>query len=296
MKNHIVKLGMSKKTLIAYLKEDMYLSSRRAKALMDKGIQINGKKAYGDSRLKDGDLLIIEEEDLQKDNIVPQKMEISILYEDDDILAVDKPPYMVVHPTKNHKGETLANGLRYYFDENNINEPVRFFNRIDMNTSGIVIIPKSSQIHSLMDRYSADSLEKKYLAVVSGIPKNKKGRIESFVSDHPDEVGKRYISDEGKFAVTEYEVLEAYTSASLLAISIKTGRTHQIRVHLSGLGHPILGDILYGGDDDRIKRQALHASELSFTHPVKNERIVIKSQLPSDILLLLKGLKEALLN
>lgn len=296
MKNHIVKLGMSKKTLIAYLKEDMYLSSRRAKALMGKGIQINGKKAYGDSRLKDGDLLIIEEEDLQKDNIVPQKMKISILYEDDDILAVDKPPYMVVHPTKNHKGETLANGLRYYFDENNINEPVRFFNRIDMNTSGIVIIPKSSQIHSLMDRYSADSLEKKYLAVVSGIPKNKKGRIESFVSDHPDEVGKRYVSDEGKFAVTEYEVLEAYTSASLLAISIKTGRTHQIRVHLSGLGHPILGDILYGGDDDRIKRQALHASELSFTHPVKNERMVIKSQLPSDILLLLKGLKEALLN
>ncbi|MCQ1528165.1 RluA family pseudouridine synthase [Lutispora saccharofermentans] len=295
MKNHIVKLGMSRKSLIAYLKEDMDLSSRGAKALLGRGIQINGKKAYGDSRLKDGDLLLIEE-DLKKDNIAPQKMEIDILYEDDDIVAVDKPPYMVVHPTKNHKKGTLANGLRYYFDEKDINEPVRFFNRIDMNTSGIVIIPKSSRIHSLMDRYSAGSLEKKYMAVVSGIPKNKKGRIESLISDHPDEAGKRYLSDEGKFAVTEYEVLEEYASASLLALSIKTGRTHQIRVHLSGLGHPILGDTLYGGDDARIKRQALHASELSFTHPVRDERIAIKSQLPSDILMLLKGLKEDLLN
>lgn len=291
MNRHIVKLDINKKILLAYLKEDMNLSSRKAKNLLEKGIRINGKKAYGDSILKDGDLLFIEQ-DIRIDNIIPQKMELIILYEDDYILAVDKPPFMVVHPTKTHMEGTLANGVRHYFNENNIQEPVRFFNRIDMNTSGIVIIPKSSQAHSLMDRYSADTMEKKYIAVVSGILKDKKGRIELPVSNQSDSEGKRYVCDEGSFAVTEYKVLEEYENASLLSVIIKTGRTHQIRVHMSSMGHPLLGDILYGGYDAKIKRQALHASELDFIHPVNGEHIAIKSHLPSDILKLLENLKE----
>lgn len=292
MKKHIVKLGMIKKSLLAYLKEDMNLSSRKAKSLLERGIQINSKKAYGDSKLTDGDFLILEEANCHRDNTIPQKMNLSFLYEDDYILAVDKPPYMVVHPTKTHLEGTLANGIRYYFDEKNIKEPVRFFNRIDMNTSGIVIIPKSSQAHSLLDRYSADSMEKKYTAVVSGILKNRTGRIELPVSNQSDTEGKRFISPDGNFAITEYEVLAEYAGvASLLSVSIKTGRTHQIRVHLSNLGHPILGDSLYGGDDTIIKRQALHASEIEFSHPIDKSHVTIKSGLPKDLASLIKSLK-----
>lgn len=291
MKKHIVKLGNDKKILLAYLKEDMNLSSRKAKSLLGMGILVNGKKAYGDTRLKDGDTILFEDENLNKDKTTPQKMNISILYEDDHILAVDKPPYAVVHPTKTHKEGTLANGIRYYFDEQNISEPVRFFNRIDMNTSGIVIIPKNSNVHSLMDRYSSYNMNKKYIAVVAGIPRDKNGRIDLPLSNQSDYRGKRYIDNDGSAAITEYRVLEEYNDASLMSVTIKTGRTHQIRVHLSSIGHPLLGDTLYGGDDTSIKRQALHAFELDFIHPVSKLHISIKSKLPEDILELLEKLR-----
>lgn len=290
MKKRIVKLKANNKTVLAYLKEDMDLSSRKARKLLDKGITVNGKRAYGDMKLKDGDILLIEEE-TARDNILPEKMEISVLYEDDHILAVNKPPYMIIHPTKTHLKGTLANGIRYYFDEIGIEEPVRFFNRIDMNTSGIVLIAKSSQSHSLLDRYSANTMEKKYIAIVSGLLSKKAGRISLPISNMPDSEGKRYISDQGSLAITDYKVLEEFGTSSLVSVTIVTGKTHQIRVHFSSIGNPLLGDKLYGGGDDMINRQALHASELNFIHPIDKKPISIKAGLPSDMLLLIERLK-----
>ncbi|SHI60615.1 RluA family pseudouridine synthase [Lutispora thermophila] len=290
MKTHVVKLKANRKTLSAYLKEDMNLSSRKAKKLLKDGIAVNNKKAYGDMKLKDGDILYIEE-DKSRDNILPEKMEISVLYEDEHILAVNKPPYMVIHPTKTHMEGTLANGIRFYFDERGIEEPVRFFNRIDMNTSGIVLIAKSSQAHSLLDRYSAKTMEKKYIAIVSGHIEKKEGRISLPISNEADQEGRRNISDQGSLAITDYKVLEEFESSSLISVSIITGKTHQIRVHFSSIGNPLLGDRLYGGENDMIDRQALHASELNFLHPIYKKPISIKADLPNDMLLLLKMLK-----
>lgn len=290
MKKHIVKLSENKKTLLAYLKEDMYLSSRKAKKLLSMGIKVNDRKAYGDTKLKDGDILVWEE-DISGDYIEPQAMELSIIYEDEYILAVNKPPNLLIHPTKNNLVGTLANGIRYYFDTKGITEPVRFLNRIDMNTSGIVVVAKSSQAHSLLNRNSAKTMEKKYLAVVSGILSDKCGSIRLPISDDWDEEGRRYVSDKGKPAVTEYEVLEEYEEASLVSIIIRTGKTHQIRVHFSSIGHPLLGDMLYGGTDDNIKRQALHAWQLNFLHPISRNSISLKAELPSDMQILLKKLR-----
>lgn len=290
VRKHVVKLQASRKTLLAYLKEDMELSSRKAKKLLDNGIKINDKKAYGDTKLRDGDILLIEE-DMVRDSVVPEMMELTIIYEDDNILAVNKPPYLLVHPTSNHANGTLANGIRYYFDIKGITEPVRFFNRIDMDTSGIVIVAKNSQVHSLLDRYSSKNMVKKYLAVVSGIPSEKSGKIKLPISNKSDSEGRRFISDEGKLAITEYQVLEEYKDASLVSIIIRTGKTHQIRVHFSSMGHPLLGDKLYGGPDDYIKRQALHASKLDFLHPISKKHISIKAPLPSDMLMLIQKLR-----
>ena len=166
-------------------------------------IKLNDKKAYGDSRIKSGDVLYIYEKEKHGDNIIPQEMPLSVLYEDEFMMAVDKPPAISVHPTGKNNKDTLANGIRYYFDMNNIYEPVRFYNRLDMNTSGIVLIPKDAQTHSLLDRVSSNTMIKKYLAVVMGIPKDKKGIIDKPLSDHGDDEGRRCISDERKHAITE---------------------------------------------------------------------------------------------
>jgi len=285
-----VKLSGNKKTLLAYLKEDMDLSSRKAKKLLSMGIKVNDRKAYGDTKLKDGDILFWQE-NIGGDYIDPEKMELSIIYEDNYILVVNKPPNLLVHPTKNNVKGTLANGIRYYFDKQGIKEPVRFFNRIDMNTSGIVVVAKSSQAHSLLSRDSAKTMEKKYLAVVSGILSDKSGSIKLPISDDWDEAGRRHVLDKGKPAVTEYEVLEEYEKASLILIVIKTGKTHQIRVHFSSVGHPLLGDKLYGGPDEDIDRQALHAWQLNFFYPISRKNISLEAALPSDMFMLLKKLR-----
>lgn len=292
MKKHTVIIKNNEKILIAYLKEDMNLSSRKAKNLLKDGlIKLNDKKAYGDSRIKSGDVLYIYEKEKHGDNIIPQEMVLSILYEDEFMMAVDKPPAISVHPTGKNNKDTLANGIRYYFDMNNIYEPVRFYNRLDMNTSGIILIPKDGQTHSLLDRVSSTTMIKKYQAVVMGIPKDNKGYINKPISNDTDEKGRRFISDKGKHAITEYKLIEIYPNSTLLDVFIKTGRTHQIRIHMSSIGHPIIGDSLYGECTPLIGRQALHASVLEFLHPINNQYITINSPLPKDIKQLIQNLK-----
>ncbi len=290
----VVTIENKKKFMIAYLKEDMKLSARKAKSLLKDGaVILNNKKAYGDSTVKDGDIVNILQKKDQRDNVIPQDMQLSILYEDEFLLAIDKPPFLSMYPTKDKSAkDTLANGIRHYFDLKKIGEPVRFYNRLDMNTSGIVLIPKDGYTHSLLYRLSSDTILKEYQAVVRGIPKNNLGLIEKPISNPKNETGKRYTDETGKKAITEYRIVETFSDYSLLDVVIKTGRTHQIRVHLTSIGHPIIGDCLYGEPTQFIKRQALHASMIEFAHPYKNERITVKSPLPKDIRLLIKLLKE----
>ena len=290
MEKQVILLKRSK-MLIAYLKEDMRFSSRRAKKLLkDSAITLNGKKAYGDSIIKNGDKLVINEA-IKTDSILPENMNLSILYEDAYFIAIDKPPFILVYPRGKDEKGTLANGIRHYFDIKGIKEPVRFFNRLDMNTSGIVIIPKDSQTHSLLDRISASSMVKGYKAVINGALKSPEGVIGKSISKMANDEGKRYIDSNGLYAFTEYFLVENYPSASLIDVRIKTGRTHQIRVHLSSIGHFIIGDKLYGRASPYIERQALHANILEFKHPVTNKYITINSELPDDIISLLRIIK-----
>lgn len=294
MNNRLVSVRNNKKMMIAYLKEDMGLSSRRSKNLIKKGaVLLNGKKAYGDSIVKSGDFIQILFDDVQKDNLLPKDINLFILFEDDCLMVVDKPPFISMYPTKVRNADnTLANGIRYYFDKNGIDEPVRFYNRLDMNTSGAVLIPKDGQTHSLLQRFSTDTIIKKYRAVVKGIPKNSEGIINDPISNAKNKTGKRSIVTSGIKAITEYKIVEEYSNASLLDVVIKTGKTHQIRVHLSNIGHPIIGDSLYGEKTQLLNRQALHASTLKFLHPYSKKQIEINSHLPSDISKLIEVLKE----
>ena len=280
------------KTMIAFLKENMNFSGRKTKRLLKDGlVLLNNKKAFGDSKIKDGDIIYLLKKKEKSDYISPQRMTLSILFEDEYLLAINKPPFISMLPGKAN-GNTLANGIRFYFNENNIKEPVRFYNRLDMNTSGIILIPKSGQIHSLLDRYCSKDIEKRYQAVVSGIPTANSGIINKPISVDADERGKRYITNKGKDAITKYTLIEAFPNSSLLDIHLETGRTHQIRIHMGSIGHSVIGDILYGVKTQLIKRQALHAYKLVFLHPIKKQSLTIESPLPEDMKELISILKE----
>ena len=210
--------------------------------------------------------------------ITPTKGELNVIYEDDYILVVDKPPLMPVHPTKNHQTDTLANIVRYYSLNKNEDYTFRAINRIDRDTSGLVVIAKNRFVANKIK-----SLYKEYTAVCCG----------NIVEDGMVKLKEnskmvREVSDDGAKAVTHYKVINRSPSYTEILCTLETGRTHQIRCHMSYLGYPLAGDDLYGGSLEHISRQALHCSKVIFTHPISNEKIVLESSLPFDIKYLLK--------
>ena len=217
-------------------------------------------------------------------------MDIKLLYEDADLMVVEKEPFVVVHPTKGHQSGTLANGLIKLFKDKSINSKIRFVNRLDRDTSGILIVAKNSYCHSILTKDDAmHEMEKKYYAVVSGHLEKESGVIDLPIDKSEDGI-RRMVSEKGQRAVTRYKVIDKLKQATLLEISLETGRTHQIRVHFSHIGQPLVGDELYGGDMSLLNRQALHCFELGFYSPRKSEIIYIKSELPHDMRELVKEL------
>lgn len=270
-------------------------------------ISVNGEKVPGWFQVKAGDLVTVSFLD-ETSNFDPEDIPIYPLYSDEDLLFINKQPGVTVHPTKGHPNHTIANGLMKYMYDNGEKFKVRFVNRLDMDTSGILLIAKNSMSQADLNRQmSQGETEKAYIALASGILKEKNFTIDLPIgSPAPGKIGRRVVEeDEGFPSVTEVEVLavnpEVETEikgindeskkekgVSLLKIKLLTGRTHQIRVHLSHLGHPLIGDPLYGGDINLFNRQALHAMFFSCTHPVKGGRLNIKAPLPSDMESLIK--------
>ena len=281
-----------------FLKEELELSSRLIRrAAIEKRIFVNKEVVRMRKVLHTGDIVEVKLERVESQDIIPEKMNLNIVYEDDDILVLNKPPYTVVHPTRGYPTGTLANGILYYFNETNQNCIVRLVSRLDMDTSGLIIIAKNQYAHmALSKEMQLNHLEKRYLAVVHGHLEEEEGTIDLpiFKPENEESIFKRIIDERGQRSITHYKVIKKFENADLVECLLETGRTHQIRVHLSHIGHPIYGDSLYGdGEDEKelIPRQALHAYGLDFKSPRTKEQLSLRAELPEDILNLIDKLK-----
>ena len=288
----------SGKKIREFLKEELELSSRLIRrAAIEKRIFVNKEVVRMRKVLHTGDIVEVKLERVESQDIIPEKMNLNIVYEDDDILVLNKPPYTVVHPTRGYPTGTLANGILYYFNETNQNCIVRLVSRLDMDTSGLIIIAKNQYAHmALSKEMQLNHLEKRYLAVVHGHLEEEEGTIDLpiFKPENEESIFKRIIDERGQRSITHYKVIKKFENADLVECLLETGRTHQIRVHLSHIGHPIYGDTLYGyGEDEKelIPRQALHAYGLDFKSPRTKEQLSLRAELPEDILNLIEKLK-----
>ena len=255
--------------------------------------------------LHGGDVVTWQLAGNENSKIQPEKITISICYEDEFLLIIDKPAGMLVHPTGGVHTGTIANGILNYYMECGLNLPFRPVHRLDKNTSGLVLIAKDPRVQYALSTnkvqyderpYSLEHvkpLHRHYVAVVSGVFSEKKGMLDFPIGRKPGSIIERTVLPEsqgGQPAITNYQVICENKKVSLLELSLETGRTHQIRVHLSHIGHPILGDDLYGGDTDLISRQALHAYKMNFIHPITKDVINMTSNLPQDIVRILNEL------
>ena len=221
-----------------------------SKMKREQSVLVNGKFTKPSAKIKKGDLIEVKiEEDMA--NFEPQDLNLDILYDDFDIIMVNKPPFMVVHPTKSHFDKTIANGVTDYIIKKNEKVKIRFVNRLDMNTSGLVIVAKNAYAHHTLSLdMSKINVEKKYITVVKGIVKDDYGTIDAPIYRPTEDSIKRVVDERGQASVTHYKVLERLNDATVLEVKLETGRTHQIRVHMSHIGHGIIGDELYGYVDE----------------------------------------------
>ena len=261
------------------------------KLYKEKQIYVNGKFKRKGLSLELGDTVSIYMED-EEENTLPQDIDIDIVYEDFDLLILNKQPNIVVHPTKSHQENTLSNGISYYFQKNGIKKKIRFVNRLDMDTTGILIVAKNPFAHQQMAlQFEANEVEKKYLAIVSGIVKDNEAYINFPIGREEDKSIRKMVRENGQDALTRYSVVERYKDATLLDVQIFTGRSHQIRVHLEHIGHPIIGDTLYNEESTHINRQALHSHYLKVKHPRTGESIEFIAPIPKDMEILKNHLK-----
>ena len=263
------------------IKEHFGISNRLLLRLkQNKKIFLNGSNdIYLDFTVRKNDFIKVDLDfDEDNSNIVPVKMSLKILYEDDSLIIIDKPPHMPVHPSLNHYESSLSNGLKYYYDSINLHRLIRPINRLDKDTSGIVMFAKNEYIQSRLKDYT-----KEYIAIVVGTLKGK-GIIDEPIKRKSNSIIERCVSSQGERAITEYEVLKNFNVCGEDLTKVKcilhTGRTHQIRVHMAYISHPILGDTLYGKPSNLIDRQALHSYRIKFIHPITKKEIEITSPIP----------------
>lgn len=266
----------------------------RGKIKREKLVYLNGKQTQGWIRPDAGDVISIRLPE-ETSNFIPEDIPISVVYEDDSLLIVNKQPGFVVHPTKGHAQHTLANGIMKYMLDSGENYKIRFINRLDMDTSGIVAVAKNSHCQaSFMKQNQSGLVKKGYLAIVKGLVTADKGIIDLPIGQPDPERVERAVVEGGAPSLTHYKVLKRFPAGySLVELDLETGRTHQIRVHMAHIGYPVVSDHLYGETNPfLIERQALHAQRLAMIHPVTGDPVDFQAPLPKDMKRLLAMLEK----
>jgi len=293
---YIVDEESDKKTVKHILKNKLEISERLIKKLKyNQKILCNSHPVYINTIVKVGDIVeaVIDFEE-NNEGIIPEKMDLDIIYEDEALIAVNKKPDTVVHPTAKHLTGTIANGLMYYLKEKGINTLIRPVSRLDRDTSGIIVFACNQYVQeNLIRQMNKKSFKKTYLGIVSGAITQEEGTINLPIARKPDSIMLRHISGDGSPSVTHFKIIERLNNATLLEFNLETGRTHQIRVHCQAIGHPLIGDTLYGGNIEHIaQRQCLHSYKTSFTHPISGANVSLTAPIPDDFLDVLEILRK----
>lgn len=268
------------------LKQHFKMSSALIKELKkyDDGIRVNGRHMRVVDTVMEGDLLTITLRDTASENIIPNNIPLNIVYEDEDILVIDKPPGMPVHPSMGNYENTVANAVMYYFQSRGEDRVFRAVNRLDKDTSGLMAVAKNAYIHArLGEEIQTGELRRRYVCIVCGdVTEN--GTVDAPIKRADGSVINRIVAADGQRAVTHYRVLKRYGKYTMLEMTLETGRTHQIRVHMSYIGHPLAGDWLYGTEDKKtVLRQMLHSCYLRFVHPITNKEMEFHSKCAQDM-------------
>lgn len=277
------------KTVKEVLITHLHISHRLLVKLKNtKNIFLNNFPTSVSEKVNIGDIICVNLDYIEDNsNIVPTKINLDIIYEDDAYIVVNKPYGVPVHPSILHYEDSLSNGIKYYFDTIGLRKKIRPVNRIDKDTSGIVIFAKNEYVQEMLIRQmNSKKFTKEYIAIVEGFFENKTGTINLPIARTENSIIERCVNDSGVSSITHYEVLKEFKyniPISILKCTLETGRTHQIRVHLSHINHPLLGDELYGGNLSIIKRQALHSYKVSFIHPISNTLVKYTCNLPNDL-------------
>lgn len=271
------------------------------KLISDNMITVNGIKVKANYRLKLEDKVHVMEDEPRPVDVQPEDLNLDIVYEDDCLLIVNKPKGMVVHPANGNYEHTLVNGLLYHCKDclSDINGVLRpgIVHRIDKDTSGLLLVTKTNEAHKYFsDLLSRHDIDRIYYAITEGSFSNEAGRVDAPIGRHKtDRIKMAVDTKNGKEAVTHFEVLENFKNNAFLKLQLETGRTHQIRVHMSYIGHPLVGDPVYGRKKQRFdytEGQVLHAGVLGFIHPVTREHMLFESKLPSYFERVLSELRE----
>ena len=265
-----------------------YSRTQWQRAIDDGHVSVNGKVVKANYKLRENDVIEYEEPTVQEMKVDPIPMDLDIIYEDDDVIVINKPKGLVVHPGAGTKEPTLVSGLLAHCRSlSGVNGEFRpgIVHRIDKNTSGLLVCAKNDRAHHLLAAQFEDrSLSRKYYALVSGVIQEESGTIDAPIGRDPKDRTKMTVTpDHSKPAVTEFTVLKRYREYTFIECKLKTGRTHQIRVHMKFIKHPIAGDPEYGIRKDALaESQLLHAHEITFIHPATKERMTFEAPLPEE--------------